>query len=93
MKFKVGDSARLKYVRSDNNINWKAGIIVTIVRVKSDISSLGTTYDYLVSFDHSIQVGFVLEEQLEPIIEDKSSWESIEEMLGWNPSKETVNAL
>jgi len=92
MKFKVGDRARLVYTRNNttNNPNWRKGIIVNIVDIEDGISNLGSKYNYIVDTNKLIVYGYVLEDQLEPIVKEKSSWKIIERITNWNPNNELV---
>lgn len=101
MKFKIGDSARLIYIRAGQSERWKVGTIVTILEVVGGIDISASTnevfpFDYVVSTNalnnSASLVGEVVEAQLEPIVDDITTWESIESITGWSPIKEKEKA-
>jgi len=88
-KFKVGDKARVVYIREHRHDSWKAGVIVTISDLISGIDEDGDPFDCTVICPDGSE-STPLFEQLEPIINESSNWEDIEEITGWNPSKTKV---
>ncbi|TEU00291.1 MAG: hypothetical protein E3J23_03015 [Candidatus Stahlbacteria bacterium] len=93
MKFKIGDKARVKYVRDGLDSTWKVGIIVTIHNLNGGIDEYaGAYYDCeVVLADGTFATP--LFEQLEPVVPDSSTWEKIEEIVKWNPVKESVEVI
>lgn len=87
--FKVGDKARVKYVRAGGDSTWHAGIIVTVISTDNS-TDFGYAYDCVIEISAG-DCADVLFEQLEPLVPEAGSWEKIEEKLGWNPTKEKVN--
>jgi len=87
MKFKIGDKARVKYVRDGSDSTWKVGIIVTIQTLTCGFADFGDPYDCEVVLDNGIHA-YPLFEQLEPLV---GSWKKIEEIVNWNPTKENVD--
>ena len=92
MKFKIGDKARVKYVRAYEDSTWTAGVIITIHSLKSGIHiNFGRlNYDCSVMLSHG-ETADVLFEQLEPIVSEKVNWADIEAEFKWNPTKEKIS--
>lgn len=89
-KFKVGDKARLKYVRTGLSPSWATGAEVEVLKVHiGQIDENIGEEDYTVLTYDGI-VGFPVEDQLEPIIE-LGNWDEIEDSIGWNPTKLEIN--
>jgi len=87
-KFKIGDKARVKYVRWGESDSWKPGAVVTIHDLYNGVDSSGDGFDCVVVCSNG-QVAFPLFEQLEPLV-DLGSWDTLEKELDWNPTKELV---
>lgn len=86
-KFKVGDRARVKYVRrSKSSSVWREGTEVTIVRLLNRSPNSGDVCDCCVITGVG-SVAYPLFEQLEPII-DLGSWDELQKTINWNPTKE-----
>lgn len=100
-RWKVGDRARLRYVRGrvliDNSFVpgahgiWRPGLEVWIVEIRS-----GTESDrYDCSVDYHGRSTQILEpcaglfDQLEPLIE-RGDWSGIERATGWGPLRQKV---
>ena len=89
--FKVGDKARVKYTRAGYSDAWTAGAIVTIADVTIKINpDDDDVCDCLVVCSDGYDA-YPLFDQLEPIIEDLSTWEEIQQITNWNPIKEKVS--
>ena len=88
-KFKVGDKARVKYVRRSLTAAWQPGAIVTIEGIESGFSYglRDEPYDCEVRTS-SGGLAHPLYDQLEPLIGKLSTWERIHEITQWNPTKE-----
>lgn len=91
MKFKLGDKARVVYIRSGVDAHWKAGVTVTIIDLyRQKVPKEDFRADYVVLLE-SGESADCLEDQLEPIVKEKGSWKIIERMVGWNPTKVTID--
>ena len=90
MKFKLGDKARVKYVRNCSNYAWREGSIVTIIGIGRGIDGI-SPYECTVKCADGDNASCLFE-QLEPLVPDEVSWSKIEEMTGWSPPKEKANA-
>lgn len=90
VEFKVGDRARVLYIRNRATPGWEEGAEVVIVDIVKGFNTIGK-YDCIVCFGGS-HLATVLFEQLEPIV-NLGSWKEIEESIGWNPMKETLNEV
>lgn len=89
-KFKIGDIARLKYIRGGASSYWRPGAVVTVIDIHLGDTKPGSApYDYLVKMEDGT-IGFPIEDQLEPIVKNdrKVRWEEMERKFGWNPTKE-----
>jgi len=86
MKFKIGDRARVKYIRNGGSTRWYVGVIVTIVNATPIIDEADCTV-----ITESGLRAYPIFDQLEPIIKLRGSWKMIELYTGWNPSKEKLN--
>jgi len=86
MSFKNGDKARVVHVRTGEDNIWKVGAVIVImdVSIKEDEGELCDCQ--VVCKDGSYAYPFF--NQLEPIVEDLSTWEKIQEICNWNPTKE-----
>ena len=92
-KFKVGDKARVKYVRGGplgHRSRWRPNIEVIVISSSFGVEKGGAEYDYTVSFDNNCNSAYVLSDQLEPIIQELSTWEEIQQLTNWNPEKVAV---
>lgn len=88
--WKVGDKARVVYVKTNERTVWKARVIVTISDLNIKLTpSKGDSCDCEVRLSGGAYA-YPFFDQLEPITEELSSWEAIQEMTNWNPSKEVV---
>jgi hypothetical protein len=87
--FKVGDKARVKYVRRSFTDAWQPGAIVTIIKIQSGFyaSNPDEPYDYKIRTSTGT-ISYPIHDQLEPLIEKPSTWEKIHEITNWNPTKE-----
>lgn len=86
--FKVGDKARLVYIRNSGDPFWIKGAVVTVEKIEFGFNEIyNLNYHAEVSLK-SGHTGEVLFEQLEPIIIEPSTWEKIQEITKWNPTKE-----
>ena len=87
MKFKVGDKVRVVYMRANGNSAIYAGAIVIIGSLNTDkIAPL--PYECIVKADN--RYGYLLFNQLEPIIEELTTWEEVQSITQWNPQKVKV---
>ena len=85
--FKVGDKARVKYVRISINPEWVPGTVVTIISLNPGDQDTKHYHDCTVQLESGAQA-YPIFSQLEPLV-DNPSWESIQEITkGWNPTKE-----
>ena len=89
-KFKVGDKARVVYVRTRITSVWKKGVIVVIQSLSSGITPINRlAYDCAVTTIDGTH-SYAMFDQLEPITDQLSSWEEIQSITNWNPSKQGV---
>ena len=90
MKFKVGDKARVVYVRYIANIHteWQEGAIVTIKDLTIKIAPANVPFkcDCEVTLANG-GFAYPMFDQLEPIIEQLPTWEDIQSITQWNPEK------
>ena len=88
--FKVGDKARVKYIRFGGDCDaWFVGTIVTVVSLCGGIDVDGDHYDCSVACSDGTIANPMLY-QLEPIIHDKSTWKAVQAITNWSPIKEEV---
>ena len=90
MKFKVGDKARVKYVRlSINGSPWREGAEVTILDVTIKRNPIdGDVCDCSIAMTGGF-TAYPMFDQLEPIVppQELSSWEEIQKLTNWSPQK------
>mgnify|MGYP000695653733 CR=1 FL=1 len=85
-EFKVGDKARVKYVRTSKNPCWKVGAIVTVYALEDLLPQLSPSGECTVVQANGIR-SYPTFDQLEPITEEKTTWEAVQEITNWNPEK------
>ncbi len=90
-KFEVGDKARVKYIRNCKSTSWKVGSIVVIRDLVSGISERsGRHFDCTVICSDGSKA-IPMFDQLEPIIQELSTWEEVQKLTNWNPKKVNHN--
>jgi hypothetical protein len=84
-KFKVGDKARVVYVRTVVDSAWREGVEVVVLSTICGINPFTKNpYEYIVQA-LGCQPAYVLADQLEPLT---GSWDEIFQATGWKrPSK------
>lgn len=88
-KFKVGDKARVVYIRNGSDPYWRVGIVVIILAIEKGKTLNDMPYECIVELKNG-RIAEVLFDQLEPIVPEGTSWADIEAEFGWNPTKAKV---
>ena len=90
MKFKVGDKARVVYTCTGEDNFWRTGAIVTIHNLTIKVNPrCGSKCDLSV-MDAGGDLACPRFDQLEPITEQKTTWEEVQSITQWNPQKVKV---
>ena len=75
LRFKVGDLARMKYIREANgNSTWRAGLIVEITAIRTPRAvDVGSDYEVTYPEQPASRWSAARDDQLEPLPGDSSS--------------------